>query len=185
MSTFESFLPDAPLGAPLQPFLPGMKWASTQEMVEEILADLKRPWVQDYVLRSHPRQDVQALSDPSNYARAMSGHLDYITVPHLSGGLVSRLKTVRLLIPVLTIEDIGVGICVEDSKLGSTHKVIMLKTLQFSRFVCSNEKHSLLLVRFIEDLRKVTISYTHYGEDGVWVYVNLMSGTQLSSAPLT
>jgi len=173
MSTFESFLPDSRVGIPVHPFPPGAKWGSTQEMVEEILSDLKLPWVQDFILRSHPRQDVHALSDPSNYSRAMSGALDYKTIPHLSGGLVSHLQSVRLLLPVISIDSIGVGICVEDSKLQNSHKVLLLKSLQFSRFVCNNRTHSLLLVRFMEDIRKVTVSYTSFGDDGIWIYVNM------------
>lgn len=183
MSTLESIQPDSRLGVPLHPFFPGMKWNTTREMVEEILDDLTIPWVQEYVLRSHPRQDVHALSDPMKYSRSLSNVLDCATIPAESGGFVSTVRTVRLDIPVLSTGNIGVGISVEDSNHRDTEQLIYLKGLQFSRFVSNNHRNTQLIIRFLQDLGKVIVSYSIYGEDGVWVYVNLHAEyTQFLSA---
>lgn len=160
-------------GVSVPVFLPGMKWNSTREMIEEILDDLTVPWVQDYILRSHARSDVHALSDPMKYSRSMSGVLDCATIPAESGGFISSVCTVRLDIPVSSFGHIGVGISVEESNQRDTEQFIFLTGLQFSRFVCNNRKNSQLLIRFLDDTRKVTLSYSIYSEDGVWYYVNL------------
>lgn len=140
-------------------------------MIEEILVYLKLPWVQDFILRSHPRQYVNALSDPSNYSRSISGVLDCSSILHQSRGVTSAVRSVRLLVPEISIANIGVGICVEDAK--DSRQVVFSNSLKFSRFVCNNRRNSQLLVRFMEDTRKVTLSHTIFGEDALWIYVHL------------
>lgn len=94
----------------MQPFPPHARWKNAMEMLVEVFADLEIPWVQNYVLRSTPQQDGYALMDPYNYSRAISLVYRGKNIPSQSGGIQSMLSYVRLNIPVICVDGIGVGI---------------------------------------------------------------------------
>jgi len=73
------------------------------------------------------------------------------------------MGSVRLDIPVISIDNIGVGVYVEKSVLGDSTLPCYTKSLQFARFVC----------RFMEDQKKVAISFTAHHEDSTWYLVLL------------
>lgn len=157
--------------APYQPFPPGIGWASTQEMLEEAFQDLRIPWVQDFILRSHPKQDVHAVSDPSNYSRAVSSVTTFRTNPLLSGGFSSDGTRVRLKLPVISIGSIGVGVGIE--RTTGSGDVFVARKDHFVRFVSNNENNSVLDLHAQPVLG--TIGATHYAhtKSGLWVYATL------------
>lgn len=173
MASFESFLPNSSFGVPLHPFPPGTGWATTREMLEEILADLQIPWVQDFILRSHPKQDVNAFSDRNNQSRALSRVLRATPIRGISGGFTSAISRVRLQIPVVSIDNIGVGIAVtEHQDEGATHAGY-LKRFEFSRFVSNKRTNSELIVGIHEDLNQVDCTYYKNKKDDLWIFVIL------------
>jgi len=162
---------EAPYGVPLQPFPTGSNWSTTHDMIEMLFSDLRQPWVQNFVLRSDPKQDVAALTDPKNYLRAISLSYSGKSIPQLSGGFESSSFHVRLNIPVFTVGDIGVGLGVECSDAGGA---VFSKSDQFFRSVFNNRRHSQLNVRVLDGEGKIEAGFQYYSESGFWQYCILV-----------
>jgi len=162
---------EAPYGVPLQPFPAGSNWSTTHDMIEMLFSDLRQPWVQNFVLRSDPKQDVAALTDPKNYLRAISLSYSGKSIPQLSGGFESSSFHVRLNIPVFTVGDIGVGLGVECSDAGGA---VFSKSDQFFRSVFNNRRHSQLNVRVLDGEGKIEAGFQYYSESGFWQYCILV-----------
>lgn len=60
--------------------------------------------MQDFVLRSCPRQDFQALTDPSDFAWATSSVFRAVALPAISGGFTGSLELVRLVMLVVSLK---------------------------------------------------------------------------------
>lgn len=168
MASFVPLRPNSRFGVPLTPFPPGCGWRSTLEMVEDVCADLRLPWVQDFMLRSNLRQDAHALNDPANYNRAISNIVKCASVPGLNAGFEGHTSKVRLDIPVLSIDNIGVGIGVENLAVGGMcNGDGFFQENQFFRSVSNNRRNSLLILRVL-DLGTVSCHYMVHSKDGLW-----------------
>lgn len=150
------FFPIHPSRTPLHPFPPGSDWAKTLEMLEEILNDLQIPWVQDFILRSEPKTDVHAFSDRHNQSRAISRLLHSKSISGVSGGFTSTVSRVRLHVPVISIDSIGVGIAVTKTEDKGAGDYGYLKTLEFSHFVSNRRTNSELIITIHEELDQVS-----------------------------
>lgn len=169
-----SFRPDSRFGVPLNPFPPGFGWESTLKMVEDVLEDLKLSWVQDFILRSHLRQDVNALSDSHNYSRATSNIAKTNFIPGLKGGTMADLSYVRLDIPVISIDNIGVGVGVEKVNING-NSTLCFQSNQFFRSVSNNRKNSSLVLRIQDELGTIGCQYMVYDnvKKGLWKFCHL------------
>lgn len=102
------------------------------------------PWVQDFILRSHPKQDVNAASDANNYSRAMSNITKFTTNTLLSSGFSSKGSDIRLKLPVTSIGNLGVGIGIERATAEGLGDVLVSRKHCFIRFVSNNKNNSAL-----------------------------------------
>lgn len=174
MSSFEPFRPDFQFSVPPNPFPPGAGWESTLEMVKDVYEDLKLPWVQDFILRSHPRQDVHALSEPNNYSRAISNIFSGKSIPALSDGFDVSTLNIRLDVPVISIGNIGVGLGVENTNIEGLDIPLPFQNYQFFRSVSNNRKNSMLILRFQEELGTIGCQYMVHNSNGLWQFCHLM-----------
>lgn len=166
MATSDAFGPHSLFGVPLQPFAPGCCWKTSLEMVEEVFEDFQIRWVQDFMLRSHLKQDAYALNDPSNYSRSISCMQEGTTIPQLSGGYESTVRSVLLDVPVLSIDHIGVGVGVK--YLETNSGMNCRKESRVFRTVYNDEKHSQLHLKFQEDIETISVIHMKYSKTGIW-----------------
>jgi len=165
-----------PLSVPYKAFPPGEStgWSSSLEMCREIFRDLEIPWVQDFVLRSPPRQDAYAFTDPDNIPRAMSSCFQRSALPGVSGTLGVGLEIARLIIPVVSIDHIGVSIGVQKNATqvpGTQDVVTPPPGHHFLRCVNNNLNHSQLTVLDYEKFGTVFTPFLMHRKDGLWFAV--------------
>lgn len=86
---------------------------------------------------------MNALSDRDNYSRAISNTCKCEIIPLTSSAVESTAWVVRLDIPVISIDNIGVGISVEKSNVESWGEAEfnLLHSVHFSLTVSNNSKH--------------------------------------------
>jgi len=163
----------------LHPFPAQISWADSIAMLEEVFSDMAIPWVQDYLLRSHPRQDAHALYNPNNYSRSMSMYNSYWSIPQLSNNFQAAIFNVRLDVPVTSIGDIGVGIGVLSCKMENSGNQIFSKSDQFCRFVYNRENHSQLNVVLRDKEGTVGIGFQRYTSAGIFQGASLSFNQKL------
>lgn len=138
-------------------------------MCREMFRDLEVPWVQDYMLRSRPRQDAFALTDPANYSRAVSSVFRGAAMPGVADGFTASLEVARLVLPVASIDHIGVGLGVDKTSVKGALGVAYPTEDKFFRCVTNNRHHSFLYIVDHEDFGTVSAPYYGYRKDGLWV----------------
>lgn len=160
-----------PLSAPYKVIAPGVfyGWENSSEMCKDVFRDMEIPWVQDFMLRSRPSQDAYALTDSANYSRAISSVLQYSVFPGISGGFTAAAELVRLVMPVASIDHIGVGLGVDSTTVSGSGDVVFPWRDSFFRCVTNNRDHSFLYVIDEEESGVVTTPYIFYRQDVLWL----------------
>ncbi len=125
------FLP----GVPLNPIPPGLLWRTPRDLLHELMNDLHRGWVQDYLLRSDGSVDAFILSSPANLAKSMSFTFD----GHLSSTRFQRPDTTNfsgsiLMVPAFTRDDVSVGIAVEMTDAAGALTQIISRTKRCAHY---------------------------------------------------
>lgn len=162
-----------------RPFPAQVSWADTTAMLEDVFRDMSIPWVQDYLLRSHFKQDAHALCNPNNYSRSMSMYQSYCSIPQLSKGFQAGIFKVRLDVPVRSLGNVGVGIGVLSCKMENSGNQIFSKSDQFCRFVYNSENHSQLNIVLRDEDGTVGIGFQYYTSAGVYQGASLSFNQKL------
>lgn len=116
---------------------------------------------------------AHALTHPANYSRAISSVFRCSSVPDTSDRFTRKVECVRLLIPVISIIDIGLEIGVQESSAEGSGDAAFVGPGRFFRSVTNNTNHSQLSILDDGGSRIVEALYLSYGKDGLWVVVKL------------
>lgn len=160
-----------PFGVPYETLVSGVRvgWESSLGMCREMFRDTEVAWVREYMLRSRPRRDAYAMTYPANYFRSMSTVFRGGALPQPGGGFSSTLSLARLVIPVESFGDLGVGIGVDSTSAEGALGVPYPSRETLFRCVTNNRRHTFMYFTDHERAGYVSTLYATYGKDGVWL----------------
>lgn len=148
-------------------------------MFEEVFSDMQVPWIQNYVLRSHLKQDVDALKNPNNYSRAMFAISMHKSIPQLSNGFDAKVFYLRYEVPFLSIGHVGVGVGIRNTKVEDSGVVMYPNGNEFFRFVYNNENNTHLLIYLRQgECEPIDASYQSV-QNGLWKFAKLKLNRRL------
>ncbi len=125
MEAFNSFHQGSFFKVPLNPFPPGVRWSSRRVMLYEVMSDLHRGWVQDFLLKTDASADARILSSPSQLCKSVSFSFACRLDCDCAQGLKSvNLHSHILAVPAFTRDDISAGVTIESNSGGAAVEVL-------------------------------------------------------------
>ncbi len=155
-----NFGPHSLFGVPLVTCPQSLRWSNIREVLYDVFAVMHRGWVQDYLLCADPLEDLRVLTSTERLARALSCTVrmqaDGMRIPALRA---ATIYVVELNVPVLTLNDVAVGLTVASSAPEHGGEQIMAVTDYMSHFATNVRTADTIYVAFKDKERLVQVMF--------------------------
>lgn len=160
MST-SHFFPAPRFGVPFSTFPPGISWKTLEDMLHEVMTDLHRTWIQDFLLRPNPQFGADLLSSTTQLSKALP-----VTC------VIDKNCRTELIVPAFTKDDVTVGVTLvtvpnrmkygfrNDSTISHCFSHFVQNRRTGARcFVTIDEERDAVELNFFQCMRYVTLRF--------------------------